>query len=295
MNKQYRQINVAFPLWADAQAVALAHIASLLTEAHARGEIALWWFIRKMPCWRIRYRVTDNSTTVEERLHSRLVELVGAGHILSATPVIYEPELRAFGGAKAMDHAHQLFHHDSRHLLDHLTTAHPHPDASHHCELAILLCTALMRAASQDWYEQGDIWARVAAHRQPALPRLDQLDRVRRLMSVDLTTLCRPGAALADHAEWANAFTTTGRQLAELAHSGRLDRGLRAVLAHHVIFTCNRHGLPHTTQAALATTATTAVFGLDPQQQPSSADAPTRHPGAYHSGQPHTRPVTDWT
>ncbi|TDC08063.1 methyltransferase [Nonomuraea longispora] len=286
MNQQYQQINVAFPSWTDAETVAVAHIAPLFEEARAREWIDWWWFIRKSPCWPIRYLLTDSGTEARNHVLGRLAQLVSIGRILSATPVVYEPELHAFGGTEAMDSAHQLFHHDSRHLLAHLATIGHRPEGNHRRELAILLCTALIRAAGQDWYEQGDIWARVAAHREPALPRLDQLDKVRRLMSVDLSTLCRPGAALAEHAEWAHAFTTNGRQLAELAHNGQLDRGLRAVLAHHIIFTWNRHGLPHTTQAALASTATTAVFGHDPQQQPSSAEASTHLPDKHHSERP---------
>jgi thiopeptide-type bacteriocin biosynthesis protein len=264
MDRQYQQINVTFPSWADAETGAVAHIAPLLEEARAREWIALWWFVRKSPCWRIRYLLTDSVPETGRHLHDRLRQLVRAGRILSASPVVYEPELHAFGGAEAMASAHQFFHEDSRHLLAQLTATSHRPDGNHRLELAILLSAALIQAASQDWYEQGDIWARVAAHREPAPPRLDQLDQMRRLMSVDLSALCRPGAPLADHAEWAKAFTATGRKLAELAYNGRLDRGLRAVLAHHIVFTWNRHGLPHTTQAALANTATTIAFNHDP-------------------------------
>ncbi|MGI5293026.1 thiopeptide-type bacteriocin biosynthesis protein [Nonomuraea polychroma] len=264
MDTLCQQINVAFPTWDDAEAAALTHVAPLLEEADAHGLITLWWFIRKAPCWRVRYLPAADTAAAEEYLRRHLADLASAGHILSATRVIYEPEVRAFGGAEAMDCAHQLFHSDSRHLLDHLTSTRHQPDGGHRCELAILLCSVLMRAAGQDWYEQGDIWARVAAHREPALPHLDLHEKLRRLMSVDITTLCRPGAALADVAAWADAFSAAGSRLGDLAAEGRLHRGLRDILAHHVIFTWNRHGLPHETQAVLARTAATVVFGDDP-------------------------------
>ena len=74
----------------------------------------------------------------------------------------------------------------------------------------------------------------------------------------------RDGAALAHHANWAAAYTTTGRDLSAIAAAGRLHRGLRDVLAHHVIFAWNRLGLPYTSQSVLAGIAKTAVFGPDP-------------------------------
>ncbi|RBQ17224.1 methyltransferase [Spongiactinospora rosea] len=263
MNSHYQQIDIAFPAWDDAETVALRHLLPLLTPPH--GPITRWWFIRKRPCWRIRYLNRDTgAAAAHEPLHGRLAALADAGHILSATTVIYEPEVGAFGGAEAMDCAHRLFHDDTRHLLGHLALTRHRPAAAHRYELAILLCVALMRAAGLDWYEEGDVWARVAAHRTPAPPRLDQLGKLRRLMSTDLTVACRPGAGVADHAEWARSFTSGGRRLAELARTGRLERGLRAVLAHHVIFTWNRHGLPHAVQAALASSAATVVFDDHP-------------------------------
>jgi thiopeptide-type bacteriocin biosynthesis protein len=52
--------------------------------------------------------------------------------------------------------AHRLFHADSRHILAYLAQA----GGGHRRELGVILATALMRAAGQDWYEQGDIWRR---------------------------------------------------------------------------------------------------------------------------------------
>ncbi|GAA2212495.1 hypothetical protein GCM10009850_079570 [Nonomuraea monospora] len=65
MNRQYRQINVAFPSWVNAETVAVAHIAPQFEEARVRGWIALWWFIRKSPCWRIRYLLSDGGPEAE--------------------------------------------------------------------------------------------------------------------------------------------------------------------------------------------------------------------------------------
>lgn len=49
-----------------------------------------------------------------------------------------------------------------------------------------------------------------------------------------------------------------------LAHQGELTRGLRAVLAQHILFAWNRAGIPAEHQALLATTAARVAFHTDP-------------------------------
>jgi protein-L-isoaspartate(D-aspartate) O-methyltransferase len=67
---------------------------------------------------------------------------------------------------------------------------------------------------------------------------------MRKLMTVDTHDLCRPSGTLAGHDGWVAAFERAGAALASLANRGALTRGLRAVIAHHVIFHSNRAGLP---------------------------------------------------
>lgn len=185
------------------------------------------------------------------------------GGITSWVETIYEPETQAFGGTSGMSTAHELFHHDSQHILDHLTRP-----GDHRREHTVLLCSVLLRAAGQDWYEQGDTWARVAETR-PLPPEIepDRLhalqSRLRRLMTVDAnpaSPLTGPEGQLAEIATWTAAFHTAGVQLAALARAGTLRRGVRAVLAHHVIFHWNRLGLTYNTQSVLAHAAKAAVF-----------------------------------
>jgi len=172
--RPWRQVNVAFPNYAKAEITAVTHLAPLLAKAEDEQLITAWFFMRKTPCWRIRYVPIGERT--QGFLHGHLGDLVQQGHIDTATEVIYEPEPYAFGGAEAMACAHDLFHLDSRHLLAYFTRS---PDGEHRRELSILLCTILLRSAGLDWYEQGDVWARVAGHRdlhEPILP-----DRRRKL------------------------------------------------------------------------------------------------------------------
>jgi thiopeptide-type bacteriocin biosynthesis protein len=254
----WRQANVTFPDWERAEQAAAARIAPILST-----EAAAWFFIRKRPCWRIRYQPGGPGTQADVERH--LDELAADGHVTSWARIVYEPEVHAFGGMQAMDAAHRLFHADSRCLLSYLRDQ---PGGGHRRELSLMLCSIMMRAARQDQFEQGDVWARVAGHRKSppgtSPDRSGQCEKVRRLITADAESRMRDGAPLGCHAGWAAAYTVAGRELADLAAAGRLHRGLRDVLAHHVIFAWNRAGLPYMTQSVLAGAAKTAIFGPDP-------------------------------
>src|ERR1700722_16039243 len=266
----WRQVNVTFPDWDNAEQTALAVLACYLATAQPSQLADTWFFIRKYPCWRLRYRT---GTEADESLRRYLDELAARHEIGGWTPAVYEPETRAFGGPAALAKAPQLFHHDSPSLLAYLRDNRT-AGKENRREISIMLCSILMRAAGQDWYEQGDIWARIASHRppspgrQPARPGTLQ-DSIRRLMTVDAESQMRDKAPLAALTEWAHAYAAAGRDLASLAATGTLHRGIRAVLAHHVIFAWNRLGLHYPAQAGLAATAATVVFGPDPAASPS--------------------------
>src|SRR5712691_4753209 len=254
----WRQVNVTFPDWDRAEQVAAARIAPNLSTANAA-----WFFIRKHPCWRIRYQPAEPGT--QAHVERYLDKLAAVGHVTGWTRVVYEPEVHAFGGTQAMGIAHRLFHADSRCLLSYLRDQ---PSGGHRRELSLMLCSIMMRAARQDLFEQGDIWARVVGHRKPppgtSLDRPGPREKIRRLITTDAESQMRDGAPLGCHAGWAAAYTAAGRELADHAAAGQLHRGLRDVLAHHMIFAWNRAGLPYMTQSVLAGAAKTAIFGPDP-------------------------------
>jgi protein-L-isoaspartate(D-aspartate) O-methyltransferase len=202
-----------------------------------------------------------------------LDQLTAAGLCTGWTSGIYEPETCAFGGPQAMAAAHELFCADSPAAL--AQTGSPHAR-----ERCILLLSAMCRAAGLDPFETGDVWAKVAALRPAAQPaaehRAPAITAMRRLMNAD--------AAQRDTSEpgWAGrvaAFETCGRQLAKLASTGTLTWGLRAVLAHHVLFTFNRASIPVAGQAAAAWLGQHAAFDDTTQAgvftAPAAAAAPT--------------------
>ncbi|MEV6986494.1 methyltransferase, FxLD system [Sphaerisporangium sp. NPDC051017] len=168
---------------------------------------------------------------------------------------IYEPETDAFGGPDGMAIAHDLFCADSPAAL-------AETGSTRARERCILLLSAMHRAAGLDPFEIGDVWAKVARLRPPITPpgpatRTAAITAMRRLINADAThrESAEPGWA-----ERVAAFHDAGRHLARLATAGHLTRGLRAVLAHHVIFAFNRTAIGVADQTAAAWLGRHAAF-----------------------------------
>lgn len=256
--------------WDTAEHAAATHLGPRLQQAQNTGVLATWWFVRKHPCWRLRLRPGPTATVTELGVACGAIldSLTEAGLLDRWWTASHEPEVLAFGGPRAMDIGHDLFHTDSRSILGylrHLDVAARPEDVLGRRELSVLLCSALFRAADQDWYEHGDIWDRVARMRPwpvgiPTGRLPDMAEDLRRLMTLDTGQLLATGGPLNFAASWSAGFRDAGRNLADAAQHGALLRGMRDVLAHHVIFHWNRLGLPATTQAILARAARDAVL-----------------------------------
>lgn len=267
----WHQYMIEFTDRISAGHTAACHLAPALNEAQDAGLLHIWWYIRKTPAWRLRYQPEDRGTT---RVDDLLTKLTADGRIAGWTRGIYEPETVAFGGPAAMRIAHDLFHHDSRHLLARTAQHSPAPALGQR-ETTVLLFNALLRAAGQDRYEQGDVWAKVLdlrpeAHAVAVGESGKLAQAIRRLMTANPRSV--PGLL---PEPWVASFEAAGHALADLTRSGRLERGLRAVLAHHFIFHANRAGLPAADQATLAALAVDTVFNT--AERPGSSGHPTRH------------------
>ncbi|MCX4661132.1 thiopeptide-type bacteriocin biosynthesis protein [Streptomyces uncialis] len=254
------QIYVEFSDWPNSEATAATHLATLLDRSAAE-----WWFIRKHPCWRIRLRLRGRPENMKAAVSTALDALTAADHIERWWTGVYEPESAAFGGAEGMAAAHRLFHVDSRAIL---TRLHGRRHSPGRRELSVLLCTALMRGAGLEWYEQGDVWHQVAVERPlPADATAERLRpmpvQLKKLLLADLHPdgpLFAEGSPVSYATDWVSAFHSTGRALGDAARQGRLQRGVRRTLAYHVIFHWNRMGLPARTQSFLSWAAYEAVL-----------------------------------
>ncbi|MGH4019184.1 MAG: thiopeptide-type bacteriocin biosynthesis protein [Pseudonocardiaceae bacterium] len=278
------QVRIQFTHWDTAERIAAADLAPRLRRLEDAEVVAAWWFIRKAPCWRLRLLPGPAESAAEAKasVNTVLDGLVEASLIQRWWQTRYEPESAAFGGPAAMDVAHALFHADSRAILDHALRPTAATEATlGRRELSVLLCSALLRGAGQDFYEQGDVWHRVAQLRPPP-PEVptegpkEMTSGLRLLMTADLHptgALFGPDGPLACAAGWITAFDVAGRALGTAAADGTLQRGVRDTLAHHVIFHWNRLGLPARTQSILARAAREAALGW-----------PNPSPGAHAPG-----------
>ncbi|MFH8616875.1 methyltransferase, FxLD system [Streptomyces sp. NPDC017979] len=277
---RWQQHNITFVDRSGARRVIAECLAPALTNAEATGQLTGWWFMNKQP-WPLRYRADEPSPVIQ----SLLDDLVGERSVSSWRPGIYEPEVDAFGGPTAMETAHQLFADDCRHLLAYQ----PGPGYLGRRETVVLLVSAMMRGAGLDWFEQGDVWVKVAALR----PTTDPLPpgraatlapAMRKLMTAEAHDLCHPGGPLHGHDAWVTAFEQAGAALASLAGHGVLTRGLRAVIAHHTIFHANRAGLLRDDQSALFNIAREVVMGTsDNTASPSGSAADAASVGAVNT------------
>jgi protein-L-isoaspartate(D-aspartate) O-methyltransferase len=261
----WHQYNITFTSHGDGERVAARHLLPALTAAQASGSLSRWWYIRKRPAWRLRYLAPPGPG-----IGALLDHLTGQGEITSWNTGIYEPETTAFGGPGAMPAAHLLFHHDSRHILAR-AAAPPGTPALGKRETAVVLCSAMLRGADLDWYEQGDVWEKVSRLRAgagslPAGHAAQLRPAMHRLLTISTSSLDseQNSSAPTGSSEWTSAFEQAGQALADLARTGALRRGVRAVLAHHVIFHANRAGLPVRDQSILATLAADTMFSTVP-------------------------------
>ncbi|MCC3650754.1 methyltransferase, FxLD system [Streptomyces sp. S07_1.15] len=272
---RWHQHNIEFSDRSTAEQVSTEIIGPALDAAQCDGDLHGWWFLNKQP-WPLRYRREGApSTTVENLLDS----LTADGRVVRWTTGIYEPETHAFGGPSAVEAAHELFHHDSHHLLTQSRSPSRHRPGRR--ETAILLCSAMLRAAGLDWYEQGDVWAKVSdlrpvTHALPAERIAALASAMRLLMTADLRSLCDATGEgpFSRNGAWVTAFEQAGRTLRHLAQHGELTRGLRAVLAHHVIFHNNRAGLPLEEQGVMSALAKEAVMGTSDNPVSPPAGSP---------------------
>ncbi|WP_326957553.1 thiopeptide-type bacteriocin biosynthesis protein [Amycolatopsis sp. NBC_01286] len=258
--EEWYQVRVQFTDWSAAETIGATTLGPALDRLCADEAVAGWWFLRKHPCWRLRLSCAD-ATAVDRVLD----ELTGIGVISRWRPTVYEPETAAFGGPTGIDTVHELFCADSAGVLNYLRQDRPGLGRR---ELSFLLLSGLMHAAGLDAFERGDVFDRVARLR-PAPSDADTerigklVENVRLLLSItDLadSELFTPSGPVAHAAPWLAALHAGGDRLGADAGAGRLDRGLRAILTHVVIFHWNRFGLSATSQGILARAAAAALL-----------------------------------
>lgn len=262
--REWFQVRIQFADWNAAEQIGARELLPRMARLERTGAIAGWWFLRKYPCWRIRVRAAASSDP-GQLVPPALDELVATGHIERWWPTIYEPEIAAFGGGVGMNVVHALFCADSRGVLDFASRTAPGIGRR---ELSILLCSTMMCAANLDSFERGDVFDRVTRLRPPlTTAAASQVGKLAAAMRTLVNASAAPDSALFAQSgpahfarPWLVAFETAGRTLGEAAANGQLERGVRAILTHILIFHWNRLGLSATRQGIVARAAALAAL-----------------------------------
>lgn len=256
-------VRVEFPDWQNAEETAATVVGPRLGRLHDRGLLRGWWYVRKHPCWRLRLCPTGDTgrEELESAVNDVLDGLALAGVITRWWSAIYEPETAAFGGPVGTEITHELFCADTDRVLQYLRQPSP---ALGRKEVSMLVCGTLLSAAGLDRFERGDVWSRVAELRPLPSAAFDYpveklADRIRPLVAAPIGTLAPTGPGTFA-APWTDAARHAGQTLATAAAAGRLDRGVRHVMTHLVIFHWNRLGLDAATQAVLSRAAREALL-----------------------------------
>jgi thiopeptide-type bacteriocin biosynthesis protein len=265
----WHQVNIEFTDYPTAERT----FGAYLLPALRTGPIGAWWFVRKYSCWRLRVQ-PGSGTRVEDAV-AHLTEVLDRalswGVAMRWWPFLYEPETIAFGGTYGMTLAHTLFHTDSVGVLDyhqhltHSTSGLPGPK-----ETSLLVTTLMLRAAGLEWGEQGDVWGQVEARRPlPTDVDPDQVSTmvapVQRLLTVDAGPALTNGP-LAPLGNWVTGVERSGQALVDAARAGKLQLGLRGILARHILFHWNRMGFTTRQQAIYSRAARETI--LDGRESP---------------------------
>lgn len=226
------------------------HIQPLVEDWRARGALACFYFMRKAPDVRLRFRVT--SGRARTRLKSQLAvvtnQLIQARHVRHAYFGVYEPEQFRFGGSEAMELAHRHFFIDS---LSWMALDQAACEQKRQCDnetLVLATLNDLFTCALDDAAEVWDTWCRYAANMEatpvadaPAAPAVDLETVFAHCSSVERTIIRR----------YRRQHLALAKGLHRLASRGRLSCGVRAFLLHLAVFQFHRHGIAGPRQAAL--------------------------------------------
>lgn len=263
------QVNIEFADYPTAEQAFTAYLLPPLEHATATGTITAWWFVRKHPCWRLRVASGSNGAAapMAQPIVEALNATVSARVVKRWWPSLYEPETTAFGGAEGMDISHALFHTDSAGALDYLHRMRTADSMSLDAKAVSLIVVSLfLRAAGQEWSEQGDVWARVEVKRP--LPDDIHPERVtamsgplRKLLMINAVFALAAGGPLAPYTKWITGMQRGAQTLAQAGREGRLNLGTRAILARHILFHWNRMGFSTDQQAIWARAARETMLG----------------------------------
>lgn len=215
-------------------------IAPLVEAWRSAGKLEVFFFMRKPPDVRLRFRVSANHDA-RSPLDAVLLELRHAGHVDTFFYSNYEPETERFGGPDGMRSVHRYFDADTRMwlCLDKLEQ-HSRRRLTPETLLPALVQDLFLRAADGRRDVVAACWQRLLS--QIATPAASPLPAPARKVVDGLSGIVDDCEEKECVALGTRANDALARELAELVREGRLAAGLADVLASVSLFSFHRHG-----------------------------------------------------
>jgi len=229
-----------------------------LPDWRRRQVVSGFFFMRKPPGLRLRFEVAEPVETVLSQLRPGLHALRSAGRVIRFFPSIYEPETHLFGGALAMRLVHRYFDVDSMGWVtfDRLERSGKLRVLSD-TALSVAVLNDLFLRAGLDGSELWDAWQNlVKLTRVGGITEDHDTHPALVLLQALLLTVAPEEAQILTR--YARANATLSRGLLRLWERGRLNAGLRAILAFVALFHLNRYGYGPARGRALAATMAAA-------------------------------------
>ncbi|MEJ2723798.1 MAG: thiopeptide-type bacteriocin biosynthesis protein [Deltaproteobacteria bacterium] len=255
MNLHWYQFNVGLVRQkGDARPSARHLFKSLLPYI---SEAACFFFVRKPPDVRLRFQIKQGA--LADSIEKKLEDLAKMGFIHNAASVVYEPEVHLFGGPAIMPFIHQHFYVDSQAWieLDLLSDRKPRS----HCLLQVsraLMDDLFIQTLSPYDEEIWDVWRNL----QRMLPLTEEKFEDSAAATIDALESCSCKSQAVWIRRYREANTSLAGKLALHAKFGKLESGVRSILAFIALFHYNRFGLSAKARCIADTMATV----WDPRQ-----------------------------
>jgi thiopeptide-type bacteriocin biosynthesis protein len=245
-------LRIELPDLKVAKRVITKSLYPVLTKLAAKGTIRRFWFLLKGDtCYHLRLRIFGETATLRSAAIEALMKALRPGEPRSGVTVcrelIYEPETALFGGPWAMELVHEFFHHDSLFTMAWMGLPQQENGGLSHHQVSVIMLLHFLRSAGLDAFEQWDVWTKVYKLRpgnveELALAWEAQQEGFRLLMYVDPKVVQDAVAAKGSKIlnDYYEGVGSVGARLWEGNRTGRLERGLRHVVATNVVFHWNR-------------------------------------------------------
>jgi thiopeptide-type bacteriocin biosynthesis protein len=254
-NGGWLQVNVSLNRRdGDAIPAALALFDCLreqLPKWRSKGIVTHFFFVRKPPDARLRFLCPEGGAPVACELEHSLKQLQRQGFVQDFFRSCYEPEQARFGGAEAMRLVHDYFDADTSEwlLLQQIGAAKRRSFSA--ATLVTSVFNHLFALVVADPAEVWDIWCQCWESTRGESVQADKGCLDLNFASIEaLRPLASPEEiGILGAYEAANLALAAG--LTQLWHDGKLQRGVRGVLASVAMFGFNRHGLDESVQSNL--------------------------------------------